>query len=504
MGQTFDTFSSAWRMYKQIPGKQELIQRFEQANNSRKILELYRDCNSRFGERINVNIDKMVKDVDNIWNDIVCEFAAVNINSIEKATDVYEEIISYGIIQGFVENDEQSIKNFYKSVIGNGIHELIFFNLALMWPEYYVPFFFVDGLYTLKKIANQFDFELPKVPAQKDTKERLMYYMELCMVFKKYRDEKGLSPYEFWAFLFDMAPEYVKEDDKLPLPEAEQAWFIGGDKDLFTDPIYWGIKQDVRRGDIVIFYEMAPSKRLSRVCRALTDGALEPFFQWYSCALIGKSIEVPPITLEELRQDEYFGNNSFVNRNFQGMSKCPMSVKDYERLVYLFRTKDFQGELPMLYAPQDFSDVEITCEQDVSDKLLIPRLEEMGWKYKVDFMDEVKFPAGRGFTGHDMKKRADFALHLTGTEKDRGAKVIFEVKEHMSNVTLIEENFYQGLSYAKFADAELLVTCDKFQLRFYEKTNRGKFDLNHFRRFHWSDLNNLKTFHEIKSMLDRK
>ena len=97
-----------------------------------------------------------------------------------------------------------------------------------MCPKYYVPFFFLDGTYTLKKIAATFDFDLPPVPA--------------------------------------------------------------------------------------------PSKRLSAVCRALTDGALEPFFQWYSCALIGKIIEVPPITLDELRKDEYFGNNSFVNRNVQGMS----------------------------------------------------------------------------------------------------------------------------------------------------------------------------------------
>ena len=502
MKQTSDNFSFAWRMYCQVPGKQELIQRFKDAKTSRDLLELYRDCSQRFGERM--DIEPLIAEVDNVWNDIVGEFAEVNIDSMEKAWDVYEDIISYGLIQGFVENTDKAVKQHYKNVIAYRIHYAFFFNLALMCPEYYVPYFYIDGLYTLKKIASAFDIELPdKVPAQKDTKERLMYYMELCKVFKNFREEKGLSPFELWAFLFDLAPEYVKEDDDLPLPEAEQAWFIGGDKEGFTDPIYWGIKEDVKRGDIVVFYEMAPSKRLSAVCRALTDGALEPFFQWYSCALIGKRIDVPPITLDELRKDEYFGDNSFVNRNFQGMSKCPMSVKDYERLVELFRAKGFQGELPTLYAPQNIVDVEITCEQDVSDKLLIPRLEEMGWKYKKDFDSEIPFPAGRGFTGYGMRKRVDFALHLTGSENDRGAKVVIEVKEHMSNINRIEENFKQGLSYAKYADAELLVTCDKYQLRFYEKTKRGKFDLNHYSRFRWSDLNNLDTFHEIKSLLDR-
>ncbi len=501
MTQNYSNFDYLWRYYKQAPGKQELIQRFKDATTIRDIIELYRDCCHRFGERINV--DGCIEEVEYIKSIIESEFAEVNIDSIEKATEVYEAVISHDIRLGHVKDDDNEIKKYYKDIMAQQIHYSFFFSLALMCPEYYVPFFFIDGLYTLKKIASVFDLELPKVPAQKDVKERLMYYMELCKVFKQFRDEKGLTPYEFWAFLFDLAPEYVKDDDELPLPEAEQAWFIGGDKDDYQDPIYWGIKQDVRRGDIVVLYEMAPSKRLSRVCRALTDGALEPFFQWYSCALVGKGISVPPITLDELREDEYFANNTFVKRNFQGMSKCPMSVDDYSRLVELFRAKGFQGELPKLFAPQNIADVEIIYEQDVSDKLLIPRLEEMGWKYKVDFFDEVKFPAGRGTTGYQMNKRTDFALHLTGTEKDRGAKVIIEVKKHMANVNLIEENFYQGLNYAKYAGAELLVTCDKFQLRFYEKTKRGKFDLNHYRRYHWGDLKDLKKFHEVKTLLNR-
>lgn len=501
MAQNIDNFSYVWRMYRQLPGKQELIQRFKDAHTTRDIIELYRDCSQRFGERI--NFDAWIEEVEYIKSIIESEFAEVNIDSIEKAVEVYEAVISHDIRHGHVQDDEKEVKKYYKGIMAQQTHYSFFFTLALMCPEYYVPFFFIDGLYTLKKIATVFDFELPKVPAQKDVKERLMYYMELCKVFKKYRDEKGLTPYEFWAFLFDLAPEYVKEDDDLPLPEAEQAWFIGGDKDVYQDPIYWGIKQDVRRGDIVVLYEMAPSKRLSRVSRALTDGALEPFFQWYSCALIGKGIEVPPITLDELRADDYFASNTFVKRNFQGMSKCPMSVDDYSRLLEMFRAKGFQGELPMLYAPQNITDVEITCEQDVSDKLLIPRLEEMGWKYKVDFFDEVKFPAGRGTTGYQMNKRTDFALHLTGTENNRGAKVIIEVKKHMANNDQIESNFYQGLNYAKYAEAELLVTCDKFQLRIYERTKRGKFDLNHYRRYHWSDLKKLETFHEVKSLLDR-
>lgn len=239
MAQNIDIFSYVWRMYRQLPGKQELIQRFKDAHTTRDIIELYRDCSQRFGERIDV--DAWIEEVEYIKSIIESEFAEVNIDSIEKAAEVYEAVISRDIRLGHVKDEEKEVKKYYKGIMADGIHYSFFFTLALMCPEYYVPFFFIDGLYTLKKIATVFDFELPKVPAQKDVKERLMYYMELCKVFKEYRDEKGLTPYEFWTFLFDLAPEYVKEDDDLPLPEAEQAWFIGGDKDVYQDPIYWGI-----------------------------------------------------------------------------------------------------------------------------------------------------------------------------------------------------------------------------------------------------------------------
>ena len=63
----------------------------------------------------------------------------------------------------------------------------------------------------------------------------------------------------------------------------------------------------------------------------------------------------------------------------------------------------------------------------------MPLLEQMGWKQDVDFKAEVEFPAGRGTTGHRMEKRPDFCLHLTGTERDLGAKVVIEVKLYMKN-----------------------------------------------------------------------
>lgn len=47
------------------------------------------------------------------------------------------------------------------------------------------------------------------------------------------------------------------------------------------------------------------------------------------------------------------------------------------------------------------------------------------------------------------------------------ASVIIEVKEHMANVSQLEGNFRQGVTYARLAEADLLVTCDKYQLQVF-------------------------------------
>ena len=158
--------------------------------------------------------------------------------------------------------------------------------------------------------------------------------------------------------------------------------------------------------------------------------------------------------------------------------------------------------LPSLYEPKKLVGANIELEADVSEKLLVPLLEEMGWKRDEDFKAEVEFPAGRGTTGHKMEKRPDFCLHMTGKEKDQGAKVVIEVKFWMKNNEEIDANYFQGLSYAKWGNAQVLVLCDKNQIRVYERNKKGIFDINKWKRFRWEEMEILEKFNELKRMLD--
>ena len=66
----------------------------------------------------------------------------------------------------------------------------------------------------------------------------------------------------------------------------------------------------------------------------------------------------------------------------------------------------------------------------------------------------------------------------------------------------INETFEQCLTYAKWGEAQVLVLCDKEQIRIYERNKDGKFDDKKFSRYRWEELQNLEKFNELKHALD--
>ena len=256
-------------------------------------------------------------------------------------------------------------------------------------------------------------------------------------------------------------------------------------------------------------FEKSPIKKLNAVWTALDDGFIDPFGHYYAYSVIGKKIEIPDdkaITFEDFKNNEYFKNRAkegnFVSKNFQDVSGWAVTSEDYAEIKRMLEQKGFDTSvLPSLYEPKDRGDVTITEEKDVENLLLKPLLDEMGWKRDVDYFQQVEFPAGHRTTGHKMEKRPDFCLHLTGEGRKLGAKVVIEVKEYMKTTKEIGEAFEQGLSYAKWGEAQVLVVCDKKQIRVYERNKNGNFDENKWKRFRCEELVILEKFNELKRIL---
>ena len=76
----------------------------------------------------------------------------------------------------------------------------------------------------------------------------------------------------------------------------------------------------------------------------------------------------------------------------------------------------------------------------------------------------------------------------------------------MKNNQEIKENYDQGVSYAKWGNARVLVICDKNQVRVYERNKRNQFVPydTPTARFRWEDMQKLEKFNEFKKLLSKK
>lgn len=404
----------------------------------------------------------------------------------------------------------------FKSALGTNL--LLSLMLSCYFPNYYIPNLFPMQFIYLKRIAEKYEIELPEMPNRSDYRSRWLYYDEMCKALNQFatmNDMDTLS--ELCAFLYDyemaVIKEEMNEEHNKPMPKVpEQAWIIVGnygEAERTMKEGFWQSSPFTSKGDIMVFYEKSPVKKLNSVWTALEDGFIDPFGHYYSYSIIGNKIEIPDemaISYADFKASDYFTKRdkkgNFVSKNFQDVSGWEVTYNDYTEIKRLLQSKGYDtSQLPKLYEPTKVGNVKIECEQDVSDQLLVPLLEQMGWKKDIDFRAEVEFPAGRGKTGHSSDKRPDFVLHIIETKDDIEAKVAIEVKHYMKNEKEIHDNFVQGRSYAKWGSVQVLVLCDMKRIRIYKRNKKNQFNESDYLEFSWKDTENHDKYIELKKLL---
>lgn len=385
-------------------------------------------------------------------------------------------------------------------------------------PQVFMPNFFVMQFTYIKKFAEKYDIDLPKLPIRSDYFGRCMYYVDLCICFTNFAVENKLTQAELCAFIFayelPLIKEEAEEEYNKPVPaNPEQAWILVGNYDEGERTMehgFWQANQLTTRGDIMLFYEKSPVKKLNSVWIAQEDGVVDPFFYYYSNTYIGNRIDIPnekAVDYADFKNSEYFKNRdkkgNFVSKNFQDCSGWSVTSEDYKEIKHMLEEKGFDTRvLPSLPEYEPIVGKNINIEADVSDSMLIPLLNRMGWEEGKNFSGEVEFPAGRGETGYAHNKRADFCLHMSEYQGRPRTKVLIEVKLFMKDNNEIKKAFDQGVSYAGWAHAEIMVLCDKNQIRVYEKNKHGEFDSNHKEVFKWKEMGNLERYNQLKRMLN--
>ena len=514
-----------WERYKNSSEGQEVIEQFNRLTTSECKIEDMLAVVKRFNPEHARNISK--SEEEEIIKELTYYDGLIKKN-IPQSEQEWENFkcgeffvsITYYLAVGKKEVDLfEAPQVGFKGIIGSNVY----LSLALFanMPDSFIPNLFVMQFVYFKKFAEKYELELPEIPKRSDYRMRWFYYLEMCVAIDNFAIENDLlDPGELCAFLFDYEMTNIKEEmaaeHEKPIPKVpENAWLLVGnygEGEKTMKEGVWQSNQFTTKGDIMLFYEKSPVKKLNAVWTALEDGFIDPFGPYYSYSLIGNKIEIPneqAVTFDDFKNSEYFqkrdATGNFVNKRFQGCSGWAVYYKDYAEIKRMLEEKGFNTSiLPSLDEPTDYSAKIITSEEDVYNKLITPILEQMGWVKGKDFEREVEFAAGHTTTHHPSNKRPDYCLHVTRQEgKVKESKVVIEAKELFKGTTAVDECFDQCESYARWGKAKVIVICDKIHIFVYEQDRNGSFYKDkHKTTFTWAKLKEDEEFKKLKRKLD--
>ena len=213
-------------------------------------------------------------------------------------------------------------------------------NLSIINPELFIPYYYRFNFNVLQKISEEYEIELPDIPAKKDYKNRIYYYGEISKAFLAFGKENELSRFELYAFLYDFAPKYLGGIDCYivkDLPAPRSAYFIGADNP--SEITSWQCNPDTRVGDMIVMYVRTPISSVQSIWRACSVGCIDPFFYYYRCVYMSHPVKIKSLTLEKMKKDPLIKQLPIVRKNMQGINGVELYPSVYNHLVSITKAK---------------------------------------------------------------------------------------------------------------------------------------------------------------------
>lgn len=369
--------------------------------------------------------------------------------------------------------------------------------LAVKYPDFFVPYYFVCNYNVLEKIAQEFDIALPEIPAKKNYKERIYHYRNVCAVLHDFKDKHGMSPYELYAFLYDFAPKYIGGIDSYiikDLPTPKSVFFIGGSgDDVFdeedSDAIKrWQCNPDTKAGDLIVMYLRTPISAIDSIWRSVSVGFNDPFFYWYRCTYIAYPRKINRITQKQLQHDPVFKELPIVRKNMQGINGVELYPSVYNHLLDMA-----ESDLPRLtYMTNDINN-DFTWERDVEEKLIKPFLEKLGYQEN-EYQQQLYIEIGN----HNHALIPDFVIHPTVSSGHQSADFLIEAKLTIRSNVLLEDAKTQARGYAKLLNARYSVIASVEGIWITRANDDYSQDLL---AFSWTELQNADKFFKVFKLL---
>jgi hypothetical protein len=479
-----------WNNYKESKEGKEAIKLFEEGYLDEILSKFAVDKNKDLDYYLNILVD-------------IIDYAVIP-NEIQLK-DLYLHILDKGL-KGLDNEKGEKFDIFHSEEYDFIISAIEPLSLALFTfkeegeESFYIPYFFFMNFAKLQKIADTFNVELPKVPLRKDKRERALYYLEFCNLWNEFRKLNNLTIFELCAFLYDFAPKFIGEEKEQKLPEPTNIWLCGGAKDDYPYLIeaqeettyFWQGNQDTLKGDIILMYCLSPKSSIEFVCRAVNDGVRDPFFHYYGSITLGHIQHIKPITLAEIKMDEYLKELPIVRKNFQGVNGTRLHNEDYTRILEILKEK---GEdislLPKLSSANFTPNQDCKNEREVEVKMVEPFLNDLNYSEN-DWVRQLPVRMGRG--ERNFPDYVFFAETKKGYER---GKMILETKFYIKSNAELEETFQQAQSYGLRLSAEKIVICDKDFIWIYTKKNNN-FDRTKYLKYNWKEMNNPEIFNIVK------
>lgn len=417
-------------------------------------------------------------------------------------------------IEDVIEEAEVWIEDYYqywlkedekdKNVFERFIESLPFIstNWAILCPGVFVPYYFFGTYNVLTTIANTFGIDLPEIPKKADYKARLWHYTELCKAFYRFRQDNNLSVYEFCAFLYDFAPQYIGGKDSYiikDLPEPRSAFFVGGggnneDATAEDDPetvSFWQSNPATRAGDLIVMYLRTPISAISSIWRSKSVGFIDPFFYYYRCTYIGDPIKVNRIPLDKIKEDPVLGAMPIVRKNMLGINGVEFRPSEYNHIVDLTK-----ADVPRLEYIANSGDGVYENEKAVEEKLIKPLIDRLGYSEE-EYVQQMYVEIGN----HNHALIPDFVLHPESSKGHYSGEVIIEAKRSITSNKQLTEVKSQARSYAKLLGTKYAVIAA--QEKVWVMSEKDDYTECIFEES-WDSLENADVFYELNHLIGKR
>lgn len=397
----------------------------------------------------------------------------------------------------FLQGNEDSFQKAFDAFSGSIEYFSTLFAIEL--NELFLPYYFKCNFNLVEKIADEFDIELPDLPAKRDYENRILYYRAFCSIMYDFRMSHNMTSAELCAFLYDFAPNYVGGMDSYiikALPEPKSAYFIGGKKgDAFlsqnADEITcWQCSPDTRAGDMIVMYLKTPISAIDSVWRSVSVGFNDPFFYYYRCTYIANPVGIERISQKNLQEDAVLGALPIVKKNLQGIDGVELLPSHYNRLMDMAK-----ADVPRLEFCISNGDTKFALEKDVENQLIKPLLEKLGFS-KSEYVQQLYIEIGN--RNHALIP--DFVILPCKTKGHYSAHYLIEAKLTIPTLSYLEEVKTQARSYAKLLGAKYSVIASKEKLWITAQNDDYSTDVF---SASWDELKNADVFSRLLKLIGK-